>query len=228
MKVASEAIGAVANRRASSLTAIVQGEIERMIISGDLETGQRLNEQQLASKLGVSRGPVREALRALERTGLVTGIANLGMFVRQIGIEEAIEMYEMRALVFGFACARLAERATAEQKAALCALVGEMDDAIRRKERSEYYQLNLRFHDLVMEYSGHVRATQMYQALVKEGHLLRQRSLWPETSMRQSNEEHVRILDAIVAGDAQAAQRAAEEHHQHGRSRWLGTMRDKT
>ena len=71
MKVDSDAVGAVARRRAGSLTAIVQAEIERMIISGGLETGQRLNEQQLAVQLGVSRGPVREALRALERAGLV-------------------------------------------------------------------------------------------------------------------------------------------------------------
>ena len=103
MTITSEAINAVANRRASSLTAIVQSELERMILSGELEPGQRLNEQQLASQLGVSRGPVREALRVLERAGLVTGVANLGMFVRQVGIEEAVEMYEMRGVVFGFA-----------------------------------------------------------------------------------------------------------------------------
>ena len=92
MSVTSEAINAVANRRANSLTAIVRSELERMILSGELKSGQRLIEQQLASQLDVSRGPVREALRALERAGLVTGVDNLGMFVRQVGIEEAIEV----------------------------------------------------------------------------------------------------------------------------------------
>jgi uncharacterized protein (TIGR00369 family) len=200
MKVASEAIGAVASRRASSLTAIVQGEIERMIVSGDLAAGQRLNEQHLAVQLRVSRGPIREALRALERAGLVTGVANLGMFVRQVGIDEAVELYEMRAVVFGFACLRLAGRATAEQKDVLRGCVAEMDEAIAVENAPDYYRLNLRFHDLIMEYSAHYRAAQMYESLVKEGHLFRQRSLIPIPAMRESNAEHTQILDAIIAG----------------------------
>jgi DNA-binding GntR family transcriptional regulator len=224
MKVASEAIGAVASRRATSLAAIVQGEIERMIVAGELEAGQRLNEQHLATQLGVSRGPVREALRSLERAGLVNGIANLGMFVRQVGIEEAIEMYEMRALVFGFACARVADRATDEQKESLRALVTRMQEAIDGKDGGEYYRLNLAFHDLIMEYAGHDRANQIYQSLVKEGHLLRQRSLRPDSSMRESNAEHAGIVDAIAAGDTAAARKAAEEHHLLGRTRWLDTL----
>ena len=62
----STAVSEVAARRGKSLTQIVQDEIERMIISGEIDSGQRLNEQQIASQLGVSRGPVREALRGLE------------------------------------------------------------------------------------------------------------------------------------------------------------------
>lgn len=224
MKVASDAIGAVASRRSSSLTSIVQTELERMIVAGELEAGQRLNEQQLASQLGVSRGPVREALRSLERAGLVTGVANLGMFVRQVGVEEALELYEMRALLFAFACSRLAANATAEQTQALRTLVQEMDAAIAREEGTEYYQLNLRLHDLIIDYAGHKRAAQIYQSLVTEGHLLRQRSLQPVDSMRESNSEHKEIVDAIGAGDADAAWALAEEHHRHGKNRWLGTL----
>jgi DNA-binding GntR family transcriptional regulator len=224
MKVASDAIGAVASRRSSSLAGIVQTEIERMIVAGELEAGQRLNEQQLASQLGVSRGPVREALRALERAGLVSGVANLGMFVRQVGVEEALELYEMRGLLFAFACSRLAEKATAEQKNGLQGLVQQMDDAIANENGTEYYQLNLRFHDVLMDYAGHRRAAYIYQSLVKEGHLLRQRSLQPVESMRESNAEHKEILDAIIAGDAEAAWNSAEEHHRHGKNRWLHTL----
>ncbi len=178
----------------------------------------------MATQLGVSRGPVREALRSLERAGLVNGIANLGMFVRQVGIEEAIEMYEMRALLFGFACSRVADRANDEQKATLRAVVAKMQEAIDGKDGSEYYRLNLAFHDLIMEYADHERANQMYQSLVKEGHLLRQRSLRPDSSMRELNAEHAQILDAIVSGDSAAARKAAEEHHLLGRTRWLDTL----
>lgn len=226
MKINAEAAGAIAIavRRNGSLTAIVRKELERMIVGGDLKAGERLNEQRLATQLGVSRGPVREALRALEQDGLVTAVVNLGVFVRQVGIDEAVEMYDMRALVFAFACARLARSTDADQQAELAALVAEMDAIIARGDRLEYYRLNLRFHDLIMEFSDHRRATQIYQSLVKEGHLLRQRSLQPVESMRQSNSEHAAILAAIVADDCEAARAAAEAHHMGGKRRWLDTL----
>jgi DNA-binding GntR family transcriptional regulator len=224
MKVASEAVGAIADRRANSLTAIVQREVERLIVSGEIPAGERLNEQHLATRLGVSRGPVREALRALERAGLVHAVVNLGMFVRQVSQEEAAEMYEMRGLVFGFSCARLAETATAEQKAGLRRLIGKMDEAIAAGDAAGYYRLNLQFHDDIMEYAGHSRANQIYQSLVKEGHLFRRQSLQPVTSMQESNAEHARMVAAIEAGDAEDARRAAEEHHSGGRRRWLAAV----
>ena len=79
-----------------------------MILSGELRAGERMNELALATRLGVSRGPVREAARTLERDGLVTSIVNQGVFVRQISIEEAAELYDLRAVIVGYACGRLA------------------------------------------------------------------------------------------------------------------------
>jgi DNA-binding GntR family transcriptional regulator len=224
MKVASEAIGAVASRRASSLTAIVQSELERMIISGDLASGQRLNEQHLAVQLRVSRGPIREALRALERAGLVTGVANLGMFVRQVGVDEAVEMYEIRAVIFGFACLRLAGKMTSGQRDTLRGCIADMDEAIMQENAPEYFRRDLRFHELVMEYAGHFRASQMYESLIKEGRLCRQRALLPVAAMRESNVEHRKIVDGLLIGDGQAARAAAEEHHFRGKSRWLASL----
>jgi DNA-binding GntR family transcriptional regulator len=224
MKIASETVGAIADRRSNSLAAIVQREVERMIVVGDIAAGERINEQHLATRLGVSRGPVREALRALERTGLVQSITNLGTFVRKVGIEEVSEMYDMRAVIFGFACAQLADRATDAQKRTLEALVAEMEVAIAAGDSSEYYRLNLRFHDLIMEFSGHTRAEEMYQALVREAHLFRQRSLQPVASMRESNAEHAAIVAALYAGDRKAARRISEDHHFGGKRRWLATL----
>jgi DNA-binding GntR family transcriptional regulator len=224
MKVASETVGAIAARRSNSLAAIVQQEVERMIVSGDLAAGERINAQHLATRLGVSRGPVREALRALERTGLVQSITNLGTFVRKVGIEEVSEMYDMRAVVFGFACGQLAERIATGQTAMLATLVAEMDAAIAARNPSEYYRLNLRFHDLIMEFSGHKRAEQIYQAMVREAHLFRQRSLQPVASMRESNEEHAAIVAALRDGDREAARRESEDHHLGGKRRWLATL----
>ena len=80
-----------------SLTMLVQNEIERMIVGGELGAGAKLSENSIAIRLGVSRGPVREALRGLEQTGLVRVEKNRGVFVRQLSLDEADEIYELRA-----------------------------------------------------------------------------------------------------------------------------------
>jgi DNA-binding GntR family transcriptional regulator len=215
---------AIEIRRTQSLTAIVSKELERMILGGELKAGERLNEQVLATRLGVSRGPIREATRALERAGLVTVIANQGVFVRQIGFEEAIEIYDVRAVVFGFACERLAKRISAEQRAELADLVTKMDEAIEHGDSTSYYSLNLRFHDTMMTFTAHGRAKQVYESLINETHLFRQRALGAKESMRESNSEHRAILDAITAGDGERARKLGEEHALAGKRRWLESL----
>jgi DNA-binding transcriptional regulator YhcF (GntR family) len=93
---------AIALVQSSSLPALVQQELERMILAGELPAGSKLNEAAIAERLGVSRGPVREAFRALEESGLVELEKNRGVFVREIRIEEADEIYELRAVLDEF------------------------------------------------------------------------------------------------------------------------------
>jgi DNA-binding GntR family transcriptional regulator len=217
----NDVAAAIALRRTQSLTAIVRGEVERMVLSGELKAGERINEQALATKLGVSRGPIREAARALERAGLLTSVVNQGVFVRQIDEDEAKEIYDVRSVVFGFICRHLAERITADETQALEALIGEMDGAITRADGAAYYQLNLRFHDTIADFAKHGRAKQTYDALIKETHLLRRSSLVAPEKMRESNSEHAAIVAAIATGDAETARRLAEAHAQGGKRRWL-------
>jgi DNA-binding GntR family transcriptional regulator len=219
-----QAIAAIELRRTQSLTAIVSKEIERMILSGDLKAGERLNEQLLATRLGVSRGPVREATRALERAGLVTVIVNQGVFVRQIGLDEAIEIYDVRSAVFGFACQRLAGRLSKTQEAELADLIASMDKAIAQGDSKIYYELNLRFHDALMAFADHRRAQQVYESLINETHLFRRRALGSRDSMTESNGEHVAILKAIVEGDGERARKLGEDHSLAGKRRWLETL----
>lgn len=195
-----------------------------MILSGEIKAGERLNEQVLATRLGVSRGPVREATRALERAGLVTVMVNQGVFVRQIGFDEAIEIYDVRAVVFGFACQRLAGRLSDAQAAELSELIAGMDDASGRGDSKTYYELNLRFHDAIMTFAGHGRAKQVYESLINETHLFRQRSLGSRDSMQESNSEHVAMLKAMVEGDGARARKIGEEHALAGKRRWLETL----
>ncbi|MBM3355961.1 MAG: GntR family transcriptional regulator, partial [Betaproteobacteria bacterium] len=85
----------------TSLAALVQREIERRILEGALAPGAKLNEADLAGELRVSRGPVREAFRGLEQSGLVRTEKNRGVFVRQVSLDEANEIYEVRAALEG-------------------------------------------------------------------------------------------------------------------------------
>ena len=105
----SEAFQALELLREHSLATIAQNELERRIISGEIAAGSKLNEVDVAGALGVSRGPVREAFRALSQAGLVRVEKNRGVFVRQVSLDEANEYYEVRAALEGL-IGRLAAR----------------------------------------------------------------------------------------------------------------------
>ena len=148
-----------------------------MILAGSLAAGERLNEAALATSLGVSRGPVREAVRGLERSGLVVAVRNQGSYVRQVSAEEALEIYDIRAALTGLACAQLAEIGTAAQLAALRAMVKRMEVAWRADEAASYYAGNLDFHAALLEFGGGPRARRLYAELGNELHLYRRRAL---------------------------------------------------
>ena len=115
--------------RKRSLVVEVRDEIERMILEGELQTGERLNEIHLADRLGVSRGPVREAARALEREGLVKAVVNQGVYVRSLSAQEALELYDLRAMLAGYLCARVAEAGDPMAIMALRSFVTQMQVA---------------------------------------------------------------------------------------------------
>lgn len=219
-----DAITAIMHSRSQSLTAIVYDELERRILKGEIKAGDRFNEQSLANALGVSRGPVREARRSLEKAGLVVSNPGRGTFVRQIENAELAENYDLRAMLTGFACARLAQASTARQRAALSAFVERMDAAIAAEDETTYYALNVEFHAALMAHAKHRAAERIYHDLVKESHLSRQMSLARTPKMRESNAEHAEMMNAIAARDVERAQIAGEMHVLTGKRRWLDAL----
>lgn len=196
----------------STLANLVTERLERKIVGGDLGIGERLNEVALAGELGVSRGPIRESIRILERKGLVTVIANRGAFVRRIDRDDMVDLYLLRASITGLACRLAAERAGANDVAELQKLVEQMDQAATAEEREGYYALNLAFHERLVEASGSPRVQVLNEQLVNQAHLYRRGSLVQSADMAQSNEEHRRIVVAIAARDAGLARRLGEGH----------------
>jgi phosphonate utilization transcriptional regulator len=195
-----------------SLTQLVQRELERQILSGELGAGERLNEVALAQRLDVSRGPVREALRSLEEAGLVSFEKNRGATVRVISAESAVEIYEIRATLEALACRRLAARVAPAQVEELRPLVDQMDAAAEAADVAAFNRLNIAFHERLVEHSGSRELAVMYRRLVGNLTLFRLRTLAAEGSLQESNAEHRRILDCLAAGDATAAGGLMQDH----------------
>src|ERR1700722_2689859 len=109
-------------RHAKSLSTLAAEELERMIITGELQAGDRINESTLAQLFGISRGPIREACRSLEKSSLVRVVANRGVFVREMSVEQAVEIYDVRAHIFGLAGRVAASRMSPRDVAELLAM----------------------------------------------------------------------------------------------------------
>jgi phosphonate utilization transcriptional regulator len=205
--------------RSSSLPALVQAEIEQLILTGEIRAGQRLNESVLAMRFGTSRGPVREALRALEECGLVRSEKNRGVFVRDISVAEADEIYDVREVLDDLIGQRVAERVTAAGLAELKALLAEMEAATASRNVGRYHQLNLRFHDLLVDLAGNSRLSEVYRHLTKELLLFRLRGLQEGGGFAVSIAEHKAIVKAIGASDAGRAGRLLRQHAAQSRAR---------
>ena len=217
---------AIAHLQLHSLANLVQAEIERMILQGELQSGAKLTEATLAEQLGVSRGPVREAFRMLEESGLVRTIKNRGVFVRDVAVEEALEIFEVRAVMDLYVGRKLAETITPQQLKELRQLVDAMDQAVTGGNAGDYHRFNLKFHDRLLELADNAKLTATYRKLVNELSLFRRQNLTAE-SMAVFTREHKQIVKAIAAGDPEAAGQAMFQHVMNSRERTLEYYRSK-
>jgi phosphonate utilization transcriptional regulator len=205
--------------QSNSLPMLVAREVERMILAGELSVGERVNESALAAHFRVSRGPVREALRGLEESGLLRLEKNRGVFVREISLAEADEIYDLREALDELVGRRLAKRFDAGVRAAVDRLLDEMDLAAERGDAASYHRVNLRFHDTLVEATGNAKLVATYRRLIKELHLFRLKGLTAGGGLPVSNDEHRAIVKAIAAGDADGAARRMRDHVRASRKR---------
>ena len=206
------------------LALTIAEDLKRRVYAGEIAPGERINELALAERSGTSRGPIREAIRILAGQGLVTAVQNRGVFVRQFSLREMLETYELRALMFGFGAEHASEHLTEADKQQFEELLQGMDEACEQEDGSRYYELNLRFHELIMRLSGNQRAQAAYDDYVKELHLFRRKYFNAPGNMRRSNIEHRQIYDAIVKGANSKARSTAEKHVLEGRQRLMRSM----
>ena len=202
----------IALLQSSSLTSLVGKEIERQILQGELAPGAKLIEATLAAQLGVSRGPVREAFRTLEEAGLVRQEKNRGVFVRDIPLDEAMEIYDLRAMMDEAVGRQLASTISAEQLKTVRGMVDAMERAVKSGQADQYHLLNLEFHDKLVEFTGNRKLTAIYRRLINELSLFRRLNLADAKLLPISASEHRAIVKAIASGDPAAAAKAMRDH----------------
>ncbi|MCM3924068.1 GntR family transcriptional regulator [Frankia sp. AiPs1] len=204
------------------LRELVADELRQRILDGRITQGSRVIEDRIAEELGVSRNPVREAIRALESEGLVEVTPRRGVVVTVISAEEAHDLIEVRAALEVTAVRRAAARGVDPAVLAeLAEIVATGSQAAIAGEFERLPMLNTRFHDLLARGSGNGALVEVLRDLQNRLQLL-----FSTGVQRRSGgawDEHRRILDAIRAGDADWAEAEMRSHIRGAASRYEDT-----
>jgi DNA-binding GntR family transcriptional regulator len=204
-----------------SLVDVVTERIEAAIIDGRLEPGSRISEQKLATSMGVSRGPLREAIRRLEGRKLVTRIPNVGVRVAELSTQDLLELLQIRESLESLACGLAATKMSDEEIDDLAALIASHQSQPRLQDGSGYYQDSgdHDFHFRIVKASGNQRLIQMLCEELYD--LLRVYRYRSSTSAGRANEalaEHKAIIDALRSRDPAKAQACMAQHLRKARS----------
>ena len=195
--------------------ASVADYLSAAIMSGRFVPGQRLVEAELTTDLGVSRGPVREALRRLSAEGLIEIVPNRGAVVRRLSMEEALELFEIRTELEALAARRAAQNMKdAHVREAFDAAIAPIWNIAPRHSTGDYLQENQRFHAAIMAASGNGQLVKLHHQLHLSLILAQISSSLSSHVISASLNEHRLIASAIRARDAEAADQAIREHLQ--------------
>ncbi|MGX6448599.1 GntR family transcriptional regulator [Patulibacter sp. S7RM1-6] len=211
------------DRVGHTLTDKVEAALRDQIVRGQRAPGERLNEVELAGELGVSRGPVREAMQRLVRDGLVRVESHRGAFVRALDAGEVRHLFEVRGSLECRAAALAAERAGTDEIVALRAFLGTSQRAVTQGSEPHYPE-RLDLHELIVR-CGRNAALERYLGLVnQELKLVRARSGFQVVRAPKALEEHERIVEAIAARDPDAAAAAMQVHMRSALRSTLGLL----
>jgi DNA-binding GntR family transcriptional regulator len=202
-----------------SMKDAIAAQLREEIASGTIAFGEKLSEARLAQRFGVSRMPVREALKELEAAGFVAIEHRRGTFVRRLSRREILDLFEVREAVECMAARLCADRATNEIVALLDEVMLAMGGAAQSGDADGYVASDERLHELIIQGAGNAPLADYYRLLVQQLHrgLLSSIVTRREGRMKRSLAEHEAIVAAIQARDAQAAEAAMRAHVQQGR-----------
>ncbi len=200
--------------------------LEEAILQGKIKQGDRLIEEDLAGKLGISRAPIREALRMMQKEGLIVISPRKGAFVNSISPEDIAEIYEVSSALEGLAVKLFCTRCPDEELKALQQLYAGMEEQVKKKNIVQYRKLNRQFHEALIHGSRNKRIKEICGILQKQISWFQNMNLSMQSRMEISLQEHKHIIDAFLAQDPETAGNAACEHITRAANAFLG-MADK-
>ena len=197
---------------AKSLEDSVFLRLEEEILSGALKTGETLTEQSLCKRLGASRTPIRAALHRLAEDGLVEITPNRGAVVSGISGEDLVDIYKIRMRLEGLASGEAAKRISEEEKRRLTDSVELSEFYIRKRDVEHLKELDTEFHNVIYKASGNRLLCKTLSDLHRKIKRYRKLSLSVDERLEVSVKEHREILDAILAGSSEEADRLTALH----------------
>lgn len=198
--------------RRSSLSLQAVDLLRERIYAHTLAPGQRLDETVLATQLGISRTPLREALKVLAAEGLVDLQPHRGCFVTELSLQDLEDIFPIMAMLEGRVAREVAEKRGPDQLQALDALHERLEHHAAAGRIDEYYETNYVFHDTLQTYAGNRWLQGVIGDLRKLLKLSRHHSLRLEGRLAQSLAEHRALMRALHAGDADAADGVMRDH----------------
>lgn len=181
-----------------------------MIANGDLAPGDRLRETDLAARIGLSRTPIREAIRRLEVEGIVSHEARVGAVVKSLSQQEIVELYEMRIVLETTAAAMAAKHASLAETRTLSALNDQMLAA--QDDAAKVADLNRQFHTCIVNAARNRYLASSYHNLANALVVLGHTTLATPARVTEVAAQHQRIIDALISGDAATATEAMSVH----------------
>ncbi|MGV3571977.1 MAG: GntR family transcriptional regulator [Ramlibacter sp.] len=188
--------------------------LRQRIFQRQLEPGSWIDEMKLAEEYGISRTPLREALKVLAAEGLVTMKVRRGAYVTEVSEQDLAEVYHLLALLESDAAAVVAQRATDAELEELQRLHAELEAA--QADRERFFALNERFHMRLLELAGNRWRNQMVADLRKVMKLNRHNSLLKSGRVEESLQEHRAVMEALLRRDADATMQRMQAHFRNG------------
>ena len=192
----------------------VAERLRQQIFNRELEPGDWIDEQKVALAYGISRTPLREALKVLAVEGLVTMKVRRGAYVTEMSAVDVAQVYHLMALLESDAAGQMAGLGSDAQIAELQALHDRLEKQVR--QRDAFFDTNEQFHLKLLELAGNRWRAQIVQDLRKVMKLNRQLSLFKQGRLAESLAEHRAVMAAIAARDADAAARLMRSHFDNG------------